>query len=144
MSKGGCIAFVLTIAAIVLLLAQDVFQACLFFFEMTPPELFATGIMGWAMSTFGPLALSALCWSLVKRVKAKWAPHLFFIPCVIALERMGESLLLYGRDAPYHPEPIEYTTLWGTGFLIVTLLVHATSLIVEVVKKLEQVLVNRR
>src|SRR5687767_7713539 len=100
MNRVGSLVFAAAVAGVVLLCAQDVIWACVFFFETSKPNMYAIGITGWAIATLGPLALSIYCWSLVKRVHAKWAPHLFFIPCAIALSNGGAMLLFHAGGRP--------------------------------------------
>jgi endonuclease/exonuclease/phosphatase (EEP) superfamily protein YafD len=53
------------------------------------------GLAGWAIATFGPMAVAILFWRLSKRVRARWLVHLLFLPCAIALLIAGEALMLH-------------------------------------------------
>jgi hypothetical protein len=54
--------------------------------------------------------------------------HLLFIPCAIALDRAGASILFYAADVPDGDSIEGRTLIAALGFLVLTLLVHATAL----------------
>jgi hypothetical protein len=60
----------------------------------------ALGLAGWAIATFGPMAVAALFWRLAKRVRARWLVHLLFLACAIAVFRAGDALMLFVTGTP--------------------------------------------
>ena len=59
-----------------------------------PPSAAATGVAGWLVATYGPIAVAALCWRWAKRVRFPWVPHLLLLPAAVIVFRTGASLLL--------------------------------------------------
>lgn len=133
MNRAGSVAYGAAVIALIVLTSQEMNNSTLFLYDWLTPPMFALGIIGWVIATFGPLTLSVFIWALVKRVHAKWAPHLLFIPFAIALFRGGVRLLGYATD---------WSDSMGVGMFMIlaalllclTVLVHAASLIVELVK----------
>ena len=132
MNRAGSVAYGLAAIALIMLFGRETHDAGLFVvYDHTPQPMFAPALAGWGVTTFGPLILSICIWSLVKRVRARWAPHLLFIPCAIGLYRAGEELLVYASDPCRWCMPFEMFTLLAGLFLMLTLVVHAAALIVE-------------
>ncbi len=116
------------IVSIALLIGREVIDAGLYVYQELPSRMASLAIVGWLISTFGPLALSVGVWGAARRLQPQWVLHVLFIPCAIALERAGASILFYAADVP-DGDSIEGRTLIAAfGFLVITLLVHATAL----------------
>lgn len=135
MNRAGGLAFGAAVVGIALLFARDVIWGGIFFFETSTPPMFALGLAGWTVATFGPLALSICCWRFVRRVHAKWVFHLLFIPCAITMARGGETLLFLAGAVPDGDGALGYTLLWAILLLVLTVSVHAAALTAEVITK---------
>jgi hypothetical protein len=126
------------IGVITLLLARESLDGSMWLFQENHPPNAALGVTGLLISTFGPLALSVGVWLVTRRLKARWLAHLIFIPAAIVICREGMSLFFYGVGASGDGSPEGYATLLAVMYLLLTLVVHATALIVEGYKKVRQ------
>jgi hypothetical protein len=59
-----------------------------------PEGMLQVGLAGWALSTFGPIAVALLFWRWAKWIHAPWLLHLSLLPCMLALTWIGHSLML--------------------------------------------------
>src|SRR5688500_11215841 len=101
MSKVGGVAYGVTAAVILMLVAQDMENGLLFRHDFSDNKgMFALGLGAVAFATFGPFALSLWCWRLAGRVQPRWAVHLLFIPCAFAMVYAGTSLLNFANGHP--------------------------------------------
>lgn len=132
MNRAGSVAYGVAVIALILLTGQDMNNSTLFLYDSLTPPMFALAIVGWAIATFGPVTLSVCIWGLVKRVRARWVPHLLFIPCAIAFFRGGATLLDYASDWG-DSMGVGMFMILAAALLCLTMLVHAASLIVELV-----------
>jgi len=60
----------------------------------------ALGLAGWAIATFGPMAVAAAFWRISRRVRPRWLIHLLFLPCTVAVFRAGDALMLRVAGTP--------------------------------------------
>ena len=135
MNRAGSLTYAAAVVALLLLARQDTLNGVLFLQDFHKPDSLPLTLAGWAVTTFGPLILSVCCWLLVKRVRARWALHLLFIPCAIAL-MIGGSELLISASGLISDGPIGSLMFAGGLLLILTVLIHAVALIVELIRML--------
>lgn len=131
MNRVGSVAYGAAIIALILLCTQPVNNSALFLYDHSTPPMFALELAGWAIATFGPLILSICTWGVVKRVRARWALHLLFIPCAIALFVGGYRLLHYAFGSPADSMPEGLFMILALLLLCLAGMVHAGALIVE-------------
>ena len=128
MNRLGKLAYGAAIAGVALLMAREVVEPSVYLYEQHTAGMVALGTLGWSIATLGPLTLSMCFWRLAERRQQQWVLHLLFIPCAIALVRIGSSILFYAADVPDGDSIEGYTLVAAFGFLVVTLLVHAMAL----------------
>lgn len=75
-------------------LAYDHYRA------QVPEGMLPVGLAGWAIFTYGPIALAVAFWRLAKSIRSSWALHLLLLPSMIALARTGSELMLLVIDDP--------------------------------------------
>jgi len=131
MNRVGSVAYGAAIIALILLCAQEMNGSALFLYDFSTPPMFALGLAGWAIATFGLPILSICIWGLVKRVRARWALHLLFIPCAVALFWGGYGLLHFASGSPVDSMSEGLFMILALLFLCLTGMVHAVALIVE-------------
>jgi len=126
------------IASIALLTGREVIDAGLFVYQGLPSRMASLAVVGWLISTFGPLALSIGVWGAARWLQRQWVLHLVFIPCAIVLDRAGASILFYAADVPDGDSVEGRTLIAAFGFLALTLLVHAAALATLAVGKISR------
>lgn len=131
MKRLGAMAYWAVIGCIVLLTAREVVEPSLYLYERHTSGMVTLGVIGWFVATLGPLVLSVWVWRAARRVKQKWLWHLLFIPCSIAIYRLGASTLFYAAGVPDGDSVEGYTLLAGNGFLLFTLFVHTAALVAQ-------------
>ena len=128
MNRLGIFAYGAAVAGIALLTAREVIEPSVYLYQEHTSGMVALGVAGWCIATLGPLALSFSFWRLARRSDTRWVFHLLFIPCAIAVHQMGASILFFAADVPDGDSIEGYTLIAAFGFLVLTLLVHATAL----------------
>lgn len=58
------------------------------------------GCAGWAVATFGPIALAVLLWRGAKRFNRGWLLHLLMLPLAIGAVNLGSSMMLWVTSTP--------------------------------------------
>ena len=132
--RAGSLAYGAAVLALIFLAALDLQNSYAYFYDYTPRPRFALGLAVWTFATFGPLILSIGCWHLVKHLRLKWAVHLLFLPCAIAIFRGGGDLLLYTSGQRFWNMPLEMFLMLAGLLLSLTLVVHFGALLVELVR----------
>ena len=130
MNRIGSVAYGAAIIALIFC-AQNMSYSALFLHDNSTPAMFALGVAGLAIATFGLPILSICIWGLVKRVRARWALHLLFILCAIAILLGGYGLFHYSFGSPLNITLEVRFMLPALLFLCLTGMVHAVALIVE-------------
>lgn len=138
MNRLGTLAYGAAVAIIALLTAREVIEPSAYLYQEHTSGIVTLGVTGWFISTLGPLALSIWFWRLARRSNARWALHLLFIPCAIALYRVGASILFFAADVPDGDGVEGYTLIAAFGFLVLTLLVHGSAFISLSVAKINR------
>ena len=134
MTKIGGVAYGAAAVAILMLCAQDVRNALLWLHDFSSStSLFALGLAGTAFASFGPFALSLVCWRVAGRVHPRWAVHLLFITCAYAIVYAGASILDFADGREWTDEPAGYALVAAFLLLVLTVLVHAAALTFEIV-----------
>ena len=84
-------------------------------------------IVGWSIATFAPLLLSVCILIFQRRLKARWLVHILFVPCALALYRVGGTIL----DPSAMGEDIiaEYALILATSLFLLTLIVHLAGFV---------------
>jgi len=89
---------VLAIAAVATAMAAIGFHsfAIQYYLAQVPNGKMPIGVAGWAITTYGPLAMAVLFWRGGRRVPAPWSwiLHILFIPCAWTLFIVGDSMML--------------------------------------------------
>jgi hypothetical protein len=129
MNRLGSLAYGAAVLAIALLCARDVIGPGAYLYQrLTSPNV-ELALAGWLIATSGPLLSSISLWRWRRRLQPLWMWHLLFIPCAIVMFRAGESILFRAAGVPDGDSIEGYTLLAASGFLILTLLVHAGALV---------------
>ena len=89
----------------------------------------ALGVVGWLVSTLGPVSLSLIVWLLAQRVPLRWLPHLVFIPAAIAVYRGGSTLFFHAVGVSGDSMRDGFALLTGSVFLELALIVHFVAAI---------------
>ena len=145
MNKVGGAAYAAAAGVILLLSGQEVQNALLWLHDFSSStRMFALGLAGTALASFGPFALSLWCWRLAGRVRPRWAVHLLFIPCAYAIVYAGASLLDLADGRPGTDEPAGYALVAAFLLLGLTVVTHAAALIFEIVAAIRRRRANVR
>jgi hypothetical protein len=122
------IAYGAALTGVALLVGRETIDASIYVYQELASDMVALGVAGWLIATSGPVALSIGVWRWARRFDPKWVLHLLFIPCAIALFRTGDFILIYATGVPDGDSIEGRTLIAATGFLALTLLVHAAAL----------------
>lgn len=71
-----------------------------YYMDQIPEGMLPIGVAGWAIATYGPIAVAVLFWRWAKRIPAPWVLHLLFLPCAAVLFRIGDALMLSVIEDP--------------------------------------------
>jgi hypothetical protein len=126
MSRHGFFAYGAGVAGITLLTVSTTIDSTVFVYRYAG-GISALGVIGWLISSLGPIALSILVWVTDQRIKARWLPHLIFVPSAIIIFREGVSL--YYRESGILADSMAsgLALLTATGYLVLALLVHIVA-----------------
>ncbi|HEY1607164.1 MAG TPA: hypothetical protein VGF77_16360 [Allosphingosinicella sp.] len=87
-----------------------------------PETIIPIWAAGWAVATYGPIAIAAWFWRWAKRASAPGVLHILFLPCAIILLNMGEMIML-----SVIPDPDFDATLSGPMIPAMLLLIVAAG-----------------
>jgi len=127
MRRRGFIAYGAGLIGITLFTAPTTINSLVFVYCIAG-GITALGAVGWLIACCGPIALSALVWVLDRRIRARWLPHLVFVPAAIAVFRFGASL--YFRESGVWASSMisDLAMITALGYLALALLVHIAAL----------------
>jgi len=128
MKRFGFLAYGASLAGITLLTAGYTFNSILFLYDYAS-RVSALAVIGWLIATFCPITLSWLAWVMSGRIKARWLPHIVFIPVAMAVFGVGSSLLFDTIGVLGDSMADGFALLTGSGYLMLALLVHLTAII---------------
>ena len=128
MKRIGFLAYGTSLAGITLLTAGSTVNSILFLND------YATGfsplaVAGWLIATLSPIILSLFAWMMSGRIKARWLPHIVFIPVAMAVFSAGRSLLFDTIGVLGDSMADGFALLTGIGYLMLALLVHFAAAI---------------
>lgn len=123
MNRHGFFAYAAAVVGIALLTASTTINSTVFVYQYNG-GISAFGAMGWLISSLGPITLSAFVWMIDQRLKARWLPHLIFIPSAIAIFRVGSDL--YSRESGMLADSMAsgLALSTATGYFLFALVVH--------------------
>ena len=138
MKRLGILAYSTAIVGITLLTAREVIEPSVYLYQNHAAPMAALGVLGWFIATLCPLLLSIWFWHLARRSSRQWLLHLIFIPCAVAVYRLGANVLFFAADVPDGDSVEGYTLIVGFSFLVFTLLIHIAVLAVLGFKRIQQ------
>lgn len=130
MTRFGILSYGTAVALIAVFTARETIDPAAYLFQQNTPKAVVLGFAGWLLATLGPLTLSIWFLRLSRRVSAPWALHLLFIPCALALCRVGASMLFFAADVSGAGSIEGNTLLAASALLALTVLVHGGTLAV--------------
>ena len=128
MKRIGFLAYGASLAGITLLTAGSTVNSILFLYAYAG-GFSALAVTGWLIATFCPITLSLLAWVMSGRIKARWLPHIVFIPVAMAVFGVGRSLLFDTIGVLGDSMADGFALLTGIGYLMLALLVHIAAAI---------------
>lgn len=96
-------------------LAYDHYRA------QVPEGMLPVGLAGWAIFTYGPIAIAVAFWRLAKRIRAAWALHLALLPGMWILHRIGGDLMLSVIDDPDFDATMDAPLMAGTLLCLIAI-----------------------
>lgn len=106
--------------------------------KQVPEGMVSIGIAGWAIASYGPIAIAVLFWRWAKRVRSPWIVHLLFLPCAIALLATGDTLMLLVIEDPDFEATIGAPEMAATLLFLVAVGGYLAALIARRVSKSSQ------
>ena len=127
MSRRGFIAYGAGLIGITLFTAPKTIGSTTFIYQHAG-GITALGAIGWLVASCSPIALSVLVWIMDRRIRARWIPHLLFVPAAIAAFRIGAPLYFHESGVMAGSMITDFALLTGFGYLALALLVHIAAL----------------
>ncbi|WP_034157562.1 hypothetical protein [Sphingomonas sp. ERG5] len=129
MKRIGFLAYGACLAGITALTAGSTVNSILFLHDYAG-VFSALAIAGWLIASLCPITLSLFAWVMSGRIKARWLPHILFIPAAIAAFGVGSSLFFDTIGVLSDSMAGGFALLTGIGYLMLALLIHLVAAIV--------------
>ena len=131
MNRVGSVAYGAAIIALIFLCAQEMNGSALFLYDYSTPPMFALGLAGWAVATFGPLIFRSASGAW-RSVSARDGRYTFSSsPAPLRFSGGGYGLLHYASGSPVDSMAEGLFMILALLFLCLTGMVHAGALIAE-------------
>jgi hypothetical protein len=128
--------YIVAIAVGFLAFARDSIEPSIYLYRESNGSLGELAVVGWLISTAAPVSVSLLLFVYISRFKTRWLVHLVFIGLATMLFRLGGDVFIYGSGVSGNNSPEGHSLLLGSVLLLLTLVVHVISLLVEVYRKM--------